>query len=76
MLGFTSIPWIKMDDGTNQLLPKIQDLQWEHLELIGDNVKEAEEVNRIALKNHTRNGQQSRHTTKLMVVGSWSSSSD
>ena len=57
-----------MDDETKQLLREIRDLQREHLELIRGNVKEAEEVNRIALENHTKYKQQTKHTTKLMVI--------
>lgn len=57
-----------MDDETKQLLREIRDLQKEHLELIRTNVKEAEEVNRVALENHTKWKQQAKHTTKLMVI--------
>ena len=57
-----------MDDETKQLLREIRDLQKEHLELIRTNVKEAEEVNRVALENHTKWKQQTKHTTKLMVI--------
>ena len=57
-----------MDDETKQLLREIRDLQREHLELIRGNVKEAEEVNRLALENHTKYRQQTNQSTKLMVV--------
>ena len=57
-----------MDDETKQLLREIRDLQREHLELIRRNVKEAEEVNRVALENHRNYNQQSKHTTKAMVI--------
>ena len=57
-----------MDDETKQLLREIRDLQREHVELIRRNVKEAEEVNCIALENHTKYKQQTKHTTKWMVI--------
>jgi len=57
-----------MDDETKQLLREIRDLQKEHLEIIRANVKQADEVNRVALDNHTKWSQQSKRTTKLMVI--------
>jgi hypothetical protein len=57
-----------MDDETKQLLREIRDIQREHLELLRGNVKEAEEVNRIALENHTKYKAQTKQTSKLMVV--------
>ena len=57
-----------MDDETKQLLREIRDLQREHLELLRTNVKEATDVNRLAMENHTKWKQQSKHTTKWMLI--------
>lgn len=51
-----------------QPLCSIRDLQREHLELIRTDVKEAEKVNRVALENHRKWNQQTKRTTKLMVI--------
>ena len=57
-----------MDDEAKQLLREIRDLQREHLEIIRSNAKEATDVNRLALENHAKWKQQTKQTTKWMVI--------
>lgn len=57
-----------MDEESKQLLREIRDIQKEHLELIRANIKEAEEVNRIALENHQKWNIQTKHQGKIMVA--------
>jgi len=57
-----------MDDETKQLLREIRDLQREQVELLRANVKEASDVNRVAMENHTKWSQQSKQSTKIMVI--------
>jgi hypothetical protein len=57
-----------MDNEAKELLREIRDLQKEHLQLIRANIKEAEEVNRVALENQTKWNQQTKHSSKLMII--------
>jgi hypothetical protein len=57
-----------MDEEIKQLLREIRDFQREHLEIIRGNVKEAADVNRIALENHTKWRWQTKQYTKWTLI--------